>query len=105
MEQAQIVVYTIHGCPYCKKAIQLLRQQQLSFRAVNIGSNAQLMLSLAEQTGSPTVPKVFIGDEFIGGYDQLEQLVRSGAIENKLSLGHRYGTLPLRNAGHLRRGG
>ena len=103
MEQAQIVVYTIHGCPHCKSAVQLLRREQLSFQAINIGSNAEMMLELAEQTGSSTVPKVFIGDEFIGGYDQLAELVRSGAIENKLSLGHRYGVLPLRGAARHRR--
>lgn len=55
-------------------------QMQLPHKAINIGNNARLMTQLAQETGSPTVPKVFVQGRFIGGYDQLNQLAQDGQI-------------------------
>lgn len=84
MHEAPILIYTIHGCPYCKSAVQLLRQLRLPFRAVNIGSNADLMLKLANDTGSPTVPKIFVNGAFLGGFTELEAAVSDGSLEKAL---------------------
>jgi len=78
--EAPVVAYVIHGCPYCKAAVKLLRSLGVPHRIQNIGSNAELMIKLANQTGSPTVPKIFVNDKFIGGYTELEQLAQSGRL-------------------------
>jgi glutaredoxin len=79
--EAPIVAYVIYGCPYCKAAVKLLRSLGVPHRIQNIGSNADLMVKLANATGSPTVPKIFVNGEFIGGYTNLEQLAKSGQLD------------------------
>lgn len=78
--QHPIAIYTIGGCPYCKKAIRILRQFGLPYKAKNIGSDARLAIHLYRETGTPKVPKIFINGQFIGGADQLQGLVESGKL-------------------------
>lgn len=79
-KQYPVALYIMHGCPYCKRAIQLLRRLGISFKAQNIGNNAELAYKLYHETGSPTVPKIYIYGKFIGGSDRLQELVESGKL-------------------------
>ena len=98
-QDAPVVACVIHGCPYCKAAVKLLRSAGIPHRVVNIGNNAELMIRLSNDTGSPTVPKVFVNEQFIGGFTELEQLVQSGEIMQMIDQdGARFGFLPLRGA-------
>lgn len=78
--QNAIVVYTMLGCQYCKKALSLLKQLGLPYKAKNLGSNAQLAIQLYRETGSPKVPKIFVNGQFIGGSDQLQRMADSGEL-------------------------
>lgn len=77
---APIVLFVIYGCPYCKAAKKLCAQMGLPHKAINIGNNANLMTKLAQETGSPSVPKVFVQGQFVGGFDQLNQLAQDGQL-------------------------
>jgi len=77
---APIVLFVIYGCPYCKAAKQLCAKMSLPHKAYNLGQNPQLMTKLAQDTGSPTVPKIFVQGRFIGGYDQLATLAENGQL-------------------------
>lgn len=78
--QYPVALYVMHGCPYCKRAVQLLRKLGIPFKAQNIGNNANLAYKLYHETGSPTVPKIYIRGRFIGGSDQLQALAESGEL-------------------------
>lgn len=82
--QAPIVLFTIYGCPYCQDAIKFLKRNTLPHKAVNIGNNAQMAMKLAESTGSPTVPKIFVQGEFIGGHSELMKMAESGELGARL---------------------
>jgi len=84
--QAPIVLFTIYGCPYCRAAIKFVRKNNLPHKAINIGNNAQMMTNLAQSTGSPTVPKIFVQGRFIGGYNDLVRLAESGELNNMLKM-------------------
>lgn len=56
----------------------------MPFKAKNIGNNARMMENLAKSTGWATVPKIFVQGRFIGGYNELMQLARSGELEAML---------------------
>lgn len=79
-----VAVYIIYGCKYCKKAIQILQQSGIPYKAENIGSNAQLAMQLYRETGSPKVPKVFVNGQFIGGADRLQHIVETGQLARAL---------------------
>ncbi len=87
--QHAIAIYTMGGCPYCKKALQILRQLGLPYKAKNIGNNAQLAIQLYRETGSPKVPKIFINGQFIGGSDRLQALAESGELFRAVGQGAR----------------
>lgn len=82
--EAPIVLFTIYGCPFCQNSVRFLKQNNLPFKAINIGNNAQAMTELAEKTGWPTVPKIFVQGRFIGGYNELMQLAQSGELAQLL---------------------
>jgi len=60
-------------CPWCDKAVALLQERQLPHTVIKL-TMGDLILKQAE-VGHTTVPMVFHGDTFIGGYDSLSARV------------------------------
>ena len=71
-------------CPYCKKAAELLTNKGVDFTKIDVMENEQLFEEIKQKTGSRTVPQIFIGDEFIGGCDDLHALDASKELDAKL---------------------
>ena len=66
-----ISVITKPGCPFCKKAKELLNEKGLQFEEVILGKDAT-SVTLQALSGSNKVPQIFIGGKLIGGSDKLE---------------------------------
>jgi glutaredoxin 3 len=81
----RVVVYTTTYCPYCVRAIALLKHRGISCRDVDVTGDAQMRRWLAQTTGRRTVPQIFIDDQPIGGYDDLAALAKSGALDEMLA--------------------
>ncbi len=62
-------VYSFATCPYCVSAKQLLNQKGYEYEEIVI--EREQIKDLVKKTKMMTVPQIFIGDEFIGGYDDL----------------------------------
>lgn len=79
-------VYSRDNCPYCVKAKYLLTQRGIQFEEISaIDFRSQLFERVEEATGAPprTVPQIWVGDEYVGGYDQLvEYFERFDAASN-----------------------
>ncbi len=75
------VVYGTPTCPFCVKAVDLLKERKLSFVYINIRESDAHRESLRlafERMGKgypPYVPQIFKGDKYIGGYAELESLI------------------------------
>ncbi|MGQ8364811.1 glutathione peroxidase [Glaciecola sp. 1036] len=67
----EVALFTKIGCPYCKKAKELLTANGYEFEEIQLGRDATLA-SLKAVSGRETVPQVFIGGKHIGGSDDLE---------------------------------
>ncbi|WDE03793.1 glutathione peroxidase [Thalassomonas viridans] len=67
-----VSIFTKPGCPFCKKAKELLTGQGLAFEEIVLGKDAGLT-SLKAISGNETVPQVFIGGKLIGGSEALAQ--------------------------------
>jgi glutaredoxin 3 len=78
---ARIRVYTTEWCGYCVRAKALLKQRGLEFEEIRLDDDPTFRLRLEELTGGWTVPQIVIDDRPIGGYSELWQLDRSGALE------------------------
>ncbi|MCL1912840.1 MAG: glutaredoxin [Eubacteriaceae bacterium] len=67
----RVTIYTVQGCPYCSKAKNLFESQGIEYHEVQLRWDTPQMNDLIARTGHQTVPQIFFGEQFIGGYDQL----------------------------------
>lgn len=81
----KIVVYTKDYCPYCVKAMNLLKKKAVLFEEIDITHDANLQQEMfARAEGRRTVPQIFIDDKPIGGCDDLYALDESGKLDSLL---------------------
>lgn len=76
-------MYTWAFCPYCIKAKMLLDKEGIAYEEICIDGDNETLKSLKAQTGSGTVPQIFVGETFIGGCDELHALRRNEAEFNQ----------------------
>ena len=68
-------------CPYCIRALGLLKRKGLPFTEIDLsGRPNERMLLVEKAGGSTTVPQIFIGDEHVGGSDELHDLDARGGL-------------------------
>ena len=76
-----ITMYTTKYCGYCVAARRLLQRRGYAYEDIDVSSDPALRQQISRRAGNyRTVPMIFIGDEFIGGFDQLAAMDRSGAL-------------------------
>jgi glutaredoxin 3 len=81
-----VTVYTTDVCAYCVRAKNLLKRKQIPFTEINVTHEPEKRAWLVKATGGlKTVPQIFIGDEPIGGSDDLHELDRTGELDRKLA--------------------
>lgn len=77
----RITIFGRPGCGFCTRAKQLCEQKDLDFRYIDIYEENISKADLEKTIGKPveTVPQIFIGQNHIGGYTELEaKLVELG---------------------------
>lgn len=79
-----IILYTTTYCPHCFRAKKLLETKKIVFKDIDITNDDATRDQIQEKTGWMTVPMIFIGDDFIGGADELFALDSSGDLDKKL---------------------
>ena len=70
---SKVVIYTTSTCPYCKMAKELLKQKGIDYEERMLEFGSDELLELVKKTNHRTVPQIFFGEEFIGGYDDLQK--------------------------------
>ena len=81
----RVRVYSTLVCPYCIRAKLLLRERGIEFEEIDVTGDPEMRRWLVEKTGRRTVPQIFIGEEPIGGFDDLRELDRTGELGKKLA--------------------
>ena len=80
-----IEIYTKGYCPYCHMAKQLLGNKSLEYREIAIDGDLKLRTEMIKRAGRKTVPQIFIGDQHVGGFDDLNALEKSGQLDELLA--------------------
>lgn len=78
-------LYSTLVCPYCIRAKLLLKERGIAYEEIDVTGDHDKRAWLVAATGRRTVPQIFIGDEPIGGFDELRQLDRAGELTKKLA--------------------
>jgi len=82
---SRIQIYTTPWCGYCRSAMALLDAKGIAYEEVALEYGQMFRRDLVELTGSWTVPQIVIDGTPIGGYTELWQLDRSGALDETLA--------------------
>jgi len=82
--QQPIKIYTTSWCPYCHRAKRLLNSKGWTYEEIDVDGDDEKRAWLRKVTGMRTVPQVFIGDESVGGYDDISALDRRGELDRKV---------------------
>jgi len=79
----RVRLYTRGWCFYCFAARRLFRRLGLDFEETRLDGRPELRREISAQAGNwPTVPMIFVGDHFIGGYREAAALHRRGELES-----------------------
>ena len=74
-------------CGNSDRALGALRRAGAPVTAVDILPDPAIRQELSAISGWPTIPQVFIKGELVGGADIVEELERSGELEEALEAG------------------
>ena len=79
-------------CGNSERALGALRRVGAPITAVDVLVDMQIREDLSALYGWPTIPQVFVKGELIGGADIVEEMERSGELEETLTekLGENY---------------
>lgn len=82
---AEVVIYTSTFCQVCGQAKTLLESQGIHYREVDLDQEpSEIADELKRKTGRMSVPQIFVGDHFIGSYDDLIQLDADNGLQKLL---------------------
>jgi glutaredoxin 3 len=85
MATREVVVYTTMFCPYCQRAKALLARKGVAFKEVAVDGDPEARKTMvAKASGARTVPQIFIGDQHVGGSDELYALEADGRLDGLL---------------------
>jgi glutaredoxin 3 len=76
-----VLIYLTPWCPYCNRALALLRRKGVDFAAIDVSGKPDVRDWLTELSGQHTVPQIFIDRRSVGGCDELHALDRQGKLD------------------------
>ena len=82
-----VEIYTSPLCGFCHAAKRLLTQKGVSFAEIDIARQPNKRQEMMQRAnGRHTVPQIFIGQQHIGGCDELHALERAGKLDPMLAV-------------------
>ncbi len=78
----KVTLVGVTWCGYCRGAKELLSKLSIEFDDIDVTNDDQLRADYSKKAnGHTTVPMVFIGDIFVGGYTELAGLHKKGDLQ------------------------
>ncbi len=87
-----VVMFALEWCEFCWSARKLFAEMGVDYTSVDLDSvmyqegerGNKIRAVLAEQTGSPTIPQIYVGGQHIGGCTELFDFQRDGGFGAEL---------------------
>lgn len=84
---AKVEIYTGMLCPYCARALSLLKRKGADFTEIDVTFRPNLRRAMAERAGATSVPQIWIDGRHIGGCNELHALDAAGELDPMLAQG------------------
>ena len=83
----KVVIYTGPICNFCSAAKHLLSKKKVNYEEIDIGDNPEKRDEmLRKSNGMKTIPQIFIGETYVGGYQELKDLEVQGKLNSLLGI-------------------
>ena len=82
LNKPNVVMYTSAYCPYCNNAERLLTAKGIKeINKIRVDLQPELRIEMMQKTGRRTVPQIYIGDQHVGGFNELRALDLAGELD------------------------
>jgi glutaredoxin 3 len=81
MSPRKIVMYLTGWCPYCARARALLETKGVEVEEIDVEAVPGARSEMQSRSGRSSVPQIFIGDDHVGGCDDLLALDEAGRLD------------------------
>ena len=85
-QPAKVKMIKKDPCPYCDRALNFLKNKGLEVEVVDLTGKWDELDQWKQKTGWQTVPMIFIGEKFVGGYNDIRQLDDEGKFDELAGL-------------------
>jgi glutaredoxin 3 len=83
----KVVIYTGPMCNFCSAAKHLLNKKKVNYIEFDIAIDSSKLQEMQERTkGARTIPQIFIGETYVGGYNELKALETAGKLNALLEI-------------------
>jgi cysteine synthase A len=87
-----VVLFALEWCEFCWSVRKLFAALSIPYRSIDLDSVAyqkgdmggRIRAALKARTGSPTIPQIFVGGEFVGGATDIFRLAEAGDLQKRL---------------------
>lgn len=76
----KVIIYSKDYCPYCDRAKEYFSNRGIPFEEIDVTRDPKIYEELKARTRHMTVPQIFIGGQFIGGYTDMIDKIRRGEL-------------------------
>ncbi len=83
---SQVTIFTKPYCPFCIRALDLLEKKGVAFTEVEAAFDPDKRQEMIRRSGGrATFPQIFVGEQHIGGCDEMMALERDGKLDPLLA--------------------
>jgi glutaredoxin 3 len=85
-QMKSVTIYTTRTCGYCRMAKALLARKGAAFEEIDVTFDRERRSEMTARAGGrTTVPQIWIGEQHVGGCDDLYELERAGSLDAMLA--------------------
>lgn len=76
------IIYSRDNCPWCVRAKELLQSKNIPFKELKLGVDYDKEELRSKMGGIArlTVPQIFNGEDYVGNYEGLRNLIEKGEL-------------------------
>ena len=71
-------------CGFSLAVSNMLKHLEVKFKGIDVLENTELRQGIKEYSDWPTIPQLYIKEEFIGGCDIVKEMFEKGELQAKL---------------------
>ena len=84
-DERVVLLYTTEPCGFCRQAKALLEARGYRYAEINLAKDPVGRADLVALTGQMTFPQIVVGQRAKGGFRELLEADRAGALEELLA--------------------